>query len=95
MKPGYKIAAILCALTLYLFIIDGINPSSYTDKSNDEVIRYLVEEPDEVRVNMTEGQNTIVFEIKVAASDLGFVIGKQGQNINAIQTLLNALGGRR
>jgi len=68
---------------------------SYSRKEFIEyIIRYLVEEPNEDHVNMTEGQNTIVFEIKVANSDLGFVIGKKGQNINAIQTLLNAISGK-
>ena len=55
---------------------------------------HLVEEPNEVQVNMTEGQNTIVFEIMVANSDKGFVIGKQGRNIDAIRTLMTAVGGR-
>jgi len=58
------------------------------------IISRLVDAPNEVQVNMTEGQNTIVFEVRVADGDLGKVIGKKGQNINAVQTLLNIIGGR-
>ena len=58
------------------------------------MVRYLVEEPEKVQVDMTEGQETIIFEVKVANSDIGFVIGKHGRNIDAIRTLISAIGGR-
>jgi len=58
------------------------------------IVRNLVEETNKVQVNVTEGQEINIFEVKVADSDKGFVIGKQGRNIDAIRTLLAAIGGR-
>ena len=36
------------------------------------------------------GEKALVFEIKVAESDIGKVIGKHGRIINAIRTLVRA-----
>ena len=39
----------------------------------------LVDKPDEVKVHVVEGENSIILELKVAADDVGKVIGKGGQ----------------
>ncbi len=44
MKSKYKIAAFIFALIPYLIIINIINPGDDTEESNEEVIRYLVDE---------------------------------------------------
>jgi predicted RNA-binding protein YlqC (UPF0109 family) len=54
------------------------------------VARSLVDEPDEVEVNMIEGEKSTILELKVAAADVGKVIGKQGRIAKAIRTILNA-----
>ncbi len=56
------------------------------------IARALVDSPDEVVVNVVEGEQTTVLELKVAPSDLGKVIGKQGRTARAIRTLLGAAG---
>jgi predicted RNA-binding protein YlqC (UPF0109 family) len=38
------------------------------------------------------GEQTTVFELKVAQSDLGKVIGKKGRTAGAIRTLVGAAG---
>jgi hypothetical protein len=43
-----------------------------------------------VRVSEVEGENVTVIELRVAQSDLGKVIGKQGRTARAIRTILNA-----
>ena len=43
------------------------------------IARALVDRPDEVEVNEIKGEQTSVIELKVAKSDLGKVIGKQGR----------------
>jgi len=54
------------------------------------MVKSLVDEPDMVRVTQVEGERTLIFEIRVAQSDLGKVIGKQGRIANAIRTLVKA-----
>ncbi|MFQ5829605.1 MAG: KH domain-containing protein [Candidatus Methylomirabilia bacterium] len=54
------------------------------------IARALVDEPDQVHVSEIEGEKLTVFELRVAQSDLGKVIGKQGRTARAIRTLLSA-----
>ena len=56
------------------------------------IARALVDSPDDVHVTEVEGEQTTVLELKVAQSDLGKVIGKQGRTARAIRTLLGAAG---
>ncbi|MBF0606416.1 MAG: KH domain-containing protein [Candidatus Magnetobacterium sp. LHC-1] len=52
----------------------------------------LVDRPEEVVVKEIDGEKTTVFELRVAASDLGKVIGKQGKTARAMRTILSAAG---
>ncbi len=54
------------------------------------IAKALVDYPDEVRVSEVEGEVTSVIEIRVAKSDLGKVIGKEGRTARAMRTLLTA-----
>jgi len=54
----------------------------------------MVDNPEQVRVTEIEGSQTVVLELKVAKSDMGKVIGKQGKTAHAIRTLLNAASGK-
>ena len=60
-----------------------------------ELIHYIaqsmVDNPAEVSVSEIEGKQTTVLELKVAKTDLGKVIGKQGRNAQAIRTILGAV----
>ena len=56
------------------------------------IAKALVDNPDEVAVNEIEGEQTTVFELRVAQSDIRHVIGKQGRTAQAIRTLLGAVG---
>ena len=56
------------------------------------IAKALVDSPDEVVVSEVEGEQTTVLELRVAQSDLGKVIGKQGRTARAIRTLLGAAG---
>lgn len=59
-----------------------------------ELIEYiakaLVDNPEEVAVNEVIGEVTSVIELRVAKSDLGKVIGKEGRTARAMRTLLTA-----
>ncbi|MCO5353936.1 MAG: KH domain-containing protein [Bryobacteraceae bacterium] len=58
----------------------------------EEIAKSLVDVPEEVQVREVEGEQTTVLELRVAASDLGKVIGKQGRTARSIRTLLGAAG---
>lgn len=57
-----------------------------------QMARALVDSPDEVSVKEVDGERTTVFELRVASSDLGKVIGKQGKTARAMRTILGAAG---
>ena len=57
------------------------------------ILKALVDQPEEVSVNEIGGSHTIVLEVRVAKSDMGKVIGKQGRTAQAIRTILNATSG--
>ena len=57
-----------------------------------EIAKALVYIPEEVAVREVEGEQTTVLELRVAPSDLGKVIGKQGRTARSIRTLLGAAG---
>lgn len=57
----------------------------------ETIARALVDYPDEVAVSEVTGE-TIVLELRVAPSDLGKVIGKQGRTARSIRTVLRAAG---
>ena len=65
----------------------------------ETVIKLLVDKPDEVKVNIVETEQRVIYELTVGDGDYGKVIGKQGRNISALRTLIFAInakeGGRR
>ncbi len=58
----------------------------------EDIAKALVDSPDEVQVKEVEGEMVTVLELRVAASDIGKVIGKQGRTARSIRTLLGACG---
>lgn len=58
----------------------------------EEISKALVDLPDQVVVREVQGEQTTVLELRVAPSDLGKVIGKQGRTARSIRTLLGAVG---
>jgi predicted RNA-binding protein YlqC (UPF0109 family) len=58
----------------------------------EAIARALVDNPDQVQVRAVEDENRTVFELRVHHSDLGKVIGRQGRIVQAIRTILNAVG---
>jgi predicted RNA-binding protein YlqC (UPF0109 family) len=59
-----------------------------------DMVKALVDQPEQVMVTETEGGNTVVLEVKVAKSDMGKVIGKRGRHADAIRTILSAAAGK-
>ena len=59
-----------------------------------EIVKALVDQPEEVSVNEIGGSHTTVLEVRVAKTDMGKVIGKQGRTAQAIRTILSAAAGK-
>lgn len=60
----------------------------------DYVLRQLIDFPDEMILTRAEVSKRIVFRVQLRKSDIGKVIGKHGQTIEAIRNLLGAAGAR-
>jgi hypothetical protein len=58
----------------------------------EDIAKALVDIPDQVSVREVQGEQVTVLELRVASSDLGKVIGKQGRTARSIRTLLGAAG---
>jgi hypothetical protein len=58
----------------------------------EDIAKALVDVPEEVSVREVTGEQVTVLELKVAPSDLGKVIGKQGRTARSIRTILGAAG---
>ena len=60
----------------------------------ETVCKSLVDNPDQVKVTQIDGEQTTILELRVAPSDLGKVIGKQGRTAQALRTILNAASAK-
>ncbi len=58
------------------------------------IAKALVDEPDEVKVSEVEGEQSVILELRVADSDMGKVIGKQGRIAKSIRTVMKAAANR-
>ena len=58
------------------------------------IAKSLVDYPDQVVVTETENEKAIVLELRVAQSDMGKVIGKQGRIAKAIRSVVKAAASK-
>ena len=58
------------------------------------VIRQLVEFPDEMMLSEIPAGKTTIFRVQLRQSDVGRIIGRNGQTINAIRALLASSAAR-
>jgi len=59
----------------------------------EKVAKALVDAPDQVTVSQVDG-DPAVLELRVAANDMGKVIGKSGRTARAMRSLVSAAGVR-
>lgn len=71
-------------------------PESGIADDFEELVRMLVDQPDEVEVTeIPNKRGGGILELKVAPDDLGKVIGRQGRTARALRTLLETYEDRR
>lgn len=56
----------------------------------DYLARALVDHPDDVQIEVIEGERSVILQLKVHPDDIGKVIGKQGRIAQALRTLVKA-----
>ena len=57
----------------------------------DLVIKNLVDDKDSVSINEIKNDKSIVFQVKVASSEMGKIIGKQGRVAKSIRSIIKAI----
>jgi hypothetical protein len=56
----------------------------------DYLAKALVDHPEDVQIEMIEGERSVILQLKVHPDDVGKVIGKQGRIAQALRTLVKA-----
>lgn len=58
----------------------------------ETIVKALVDNPDQVSVEVVEGNQMTVLELRVNSEDLGKIIGKQGRTVRSLRTIVSAAG---
>ena len=58
------------------------------------VIKSLVDHPDKVKVDRRVDEMGVLLTLDLDPEDMGYVIGRRGQNARAVRTLLRLVGAR-
>ncbi|MCB5259771.1 MAG: KH domain-containing protein [Candidatus Cloacimonetes bacterium] len=59
------------------------------------MVKALVDDPSEVSITEITGGKVTIFELRVAKTDIGKVIGKRGRTAGAIRTIINAVSTKQ
>ena len=60
----------------------------------ETIVNNLVSDKDAVSINQIDGEQSIIFEVKVAENDMGKIIGKQGTIAKSIRTIMKAAASK-
>lgn len=60
----------------------------------ETIILNLVDDKESVEIKELDGEKSVVFEVKVADSDMGKIIGKQGRLAKSIRTVIKAVANK-
>ncbi|MCQ2604623.1 MAG: KH domain-containing protein [Spirochaetia bacterium] len=58
------------------------------------IAKSLVDDPENVSVNIIEGEKSTILELRVSQDDIGKVIGKHGRIAKAVRTVLSAAASK-
>lgn len=59
------------------------------------IVRSMVDNPDEVEVTEVETDTGLKLELRVAPSDMGKIIGRQGRTSKEIRAIVKAAAGSK
>ena len=60
----------------------------------ETIINTLVSDKESVSISQIDGEQSIIFEVKVAENDMGKIIGKQGAIAKSIRTIMKAVASK-
>ncbi len=60
----------------------------------DYVVKAIVNNPDDVKTTRTVDERGVLITLDINPSDMGYVIGRQGQTARSIRTLLKIVGAK-
>ena len=60
----------------------------------DSIVKGIVDNPQEVKVEKTVDEMGVLLTLHINPEDMGYVIGRKGQNARAIRTLLRLVGAK-
>ncbi len=60
----------------------------------ETIINTLVSNKEAVSINQIDGEQSVIFEVKVAEEDMGKIIGKQGAIAKSIRTIMKAVASK-
>ncbi len=60
----------------------------------DYIVKNLVDNPDDVNVQLVEGDSGTLIEVRVSPDDVAKVVGKKGRIVNSLRTIAMTLGAR-
>jgi predicted RNA-binding protein YlqC (UPF0109 family) len=60
----------------------------------DYLVKNLVDEPDSVDIQVVEGENGTMIEVRVSPEDVAKVVGRKGRIINSLRTIAMTVGAR-
>jgi len=60
----------------------------------EEMAKELVDRSDEVNVREIASNSLTIYELTVAKSDMGLIIGRNGRNLEALRTIVAAIGSK-
>ncbi|MCX6995485.1 MAG: KH domain-containing protein [Chlamydiae bacterium] len=58
------------------------------------IVKNLVDNPQDINVGSFEGERGMIIEIRVPKKDIGKVVGRQGNTIKALRTIVTAISAR-
>ncbi len=62
------------------------------EKFIEEIVKSLVNYPEDVKITRTVDEVGVLLTLKINPADVGQVIGRKGNTIRAIRTLLKIIG---
>lgn len=60
----------------------------------ETVVKYLVAHPEDVRVDRTIDERGVLLTLNINQADMGQIIGRKGQTVGAVRTLLRVVGAK-
>jgi uncharacterized protein len=60
----------------------------------EHIVKAIVDSPDKVKIERKVDERGVLLILDLDPKDMGYVIGRQGQNARAIRTLLRLVGAK-